>query len=753
MPNILLASTMLVTLGAPSRAQDRASLEASPRAPTQVPVAAGPSPASTPLLPISVAPPPGAALPSVDPIITDEEFRRSIPPLAGTNDPALIRPLESVAEFERMMTAKGAVAPGPSPPAGATPTAMTPLAPVAPGTAPLGDAELAQPLPPLSQFDVREVELAAPTGASGSVQLAYSTRVEGLEKADAQTDVALSSRFRSLSALRDGKGRAANEAMLAARLTEDSKLLQTLLHAEGWYDARVDTRIDRPTDAKQQAVTAVLLVVPGERYKLATINVTADPTVPSGLIEKSLALNVGEPIVAERVQGAEANVAVVLPQQGYPFASVGQRDVLLDPDTHLGDYTLPVTLGPRSRFGGYATTGKLAFDAHHVAVLSRFKRGELYDSRKVDDLRQALVATGLFSTVAVVPQRAPGAQAAADGTEPVTLLVTQQAGPPRTLAASAGYGTGQGLRVQGSWTHRNLFPPEGALIATAVAGTGEQGATLSFRRLNAGKRDRTVQLNLEALHSNYNAFNAFTGRLSARLSYDSTPLWQKPFTYAVGAEILGTIEQAYDFAKGARAKHRYLIGGVSGQVGIDRSDSLLNPTRGFRAQVLAQPEGSLSGSFQPYLRGQFDGSVYYPFGDSFVIAGRARVGSTVNVSRDELAPSRRFYAGGGGSVRGFGYQGLGPKDPNGDPLGGLSLVEGAAEVRYRFGNYGIVGFVDAGQVYAKATPSFSNLRAGVGIGGRFYTNFGPFRLDIATPIGRKKGESRLNVYVSIGQAF
>jgi translocation and assembly module TamA len=121
--------------------------------------------------------------------------------------------------------------------------------------------------------------------------------------------------------------------------------------------------------------------------------------------------------------------------------------------------------------------------------------------------------------------------------------------------------------------------------------------------------------------------------------------------------------------------------------------------------------------------------------------------------RAQIAPSRRFYGGGGGSVRGFGFQELGPKDPGNRPIGGRSLVEAAAEVRYRFGNYGIVGFLDGGQVYTSSLPGFTDWRFGVGIGGRFYTNFGPMRLDIATPLNRKPGESRLAVYVSIGQAF
>ena len=104
-------------------------------------------------------------------------------------------------------------------------------------------------------------------------------------------------------------------------------------------------------------------------------------------------------------------------------------------------------------------------------------------------------------------------------------------------------------------------------------------------------------------------------------------------------------------------------------------------------------------------------------------------------------------------MRGYGYQRLGPFDPNGDPVGGRSLNEFAVEARYRFGDFGIVPFLDAGNSYASTFPRASDLKLGAGIGGRFYTNFGPFRIDAATPLNRRKGDSKLALYISIGQAF
>lgn len=697
------------------------------------------------------APPPGAALPPVEPIITDEEFKTAIPKLAPEDDPELSRPLETIEAFEQRMAAERAAARGeagqPQPAPATTPAIVSPAAI---GSAAVQDAELTAPLPPLETFEVRPTTFAEAPADTRVVEVGYLTRLSGLPTAEGLAHD-LSRKFHELSALRHGKGKAANLAQLTSRVSEDAVLLRKLLAAQGWFDAQVKTRVDRSDAGNGQPLTAVLDVVPGKRFAYSQVAIAAGPTVPPDLIRSHLDLQVGQPVVAEEVLGAEAKVAVALPEGGYPFAEVGQRDVLLNPDTGEAVYTLPVTIGPRGAYGEILTTGKLAFDADHVRVMARFKSGQPYDSRQVDDLRQALIATGLFKAVAVEPRRTgrPGP----DGTELVNLEVKQDAGPPRVIAATAGYGTGEGFRAEASWTHRNLFPPEGALIASGLVGTQEQGAGVTFRRSNAGRRDRAFELAADLHHSQYDAYSAYTGRLSTRFSYDSTPLWQKRLTYAYGAQLLGTNESVYVPARAGRTRRTYVVGGLSGQAGFDTTDSLLDPARGFRLTALVEPELSLHGSLSPYVRARLDGSAYYRVGKSLVLAGRARVASIQGAALDDLAPSRRLYAGGGGSVRGFGYQQLGPRDPNNDPTGGRSLNEAAFEVRYRFGDYGVVAFTDIGQAYQSATPRFSDLRAGVGLGVRVYTNFGPMRIDVATPVNRRKGESKVNVYVSIGQAF
>ena len=675
------------------------------------------------------------------PIIPDEEFDASIPPI----DPDLDKPLGSVEDWEAEQDRRA----GQAEPAqgGGSPDTT-------------GDAMLDRPLTPLESFDVRPFDDSRFTEADdkGATEMRYSYRIEGLDQLRDDSPVApvsaadIQARFDELSALKEGDGHAANGAMVNARLEQDQKLLTDILSGQGFFDAQVSGNLQLPEQGSTAPIAVILDVTPGPRYSLGAIRFDAPPVTPADLISRAFVPKPGEPIVADRILGAEANIALELPQNGYPFVKVGQRDILLDTQTQTGDYTLPVTPGPRSSYGDFVVAGEEpVFEPEHIARIARFKKGELYDSRMIDDLRKALVATGLFSVVSVDPE--PSGEAAGDGTEYATLVVNQEPGPPRTLAGQAGYATGQGVKIEGSWTHRNVFPPEGALIVQGVAGTQEQGLGVAFRRSNAGRRDRTVELSADVNHSDFDAFEAFTGRIAGRISYDSTPIWQKRFTYSYGFELLGSNEQDYDFAAGERRRRTYYIFALPGQVKFDTSDSLLDPTKGFRLSAMVSPETSLGSGAQVYARTVFEGTGYYPVGDSLVLAGRARIGMIGGAAREQIAPSRRFYAGGGGSVRGFGYQELGPKDPDARPIGGRSLVEAAAEVRYRFGNYGVVAFVDAGQVYTSPVPRFTNWRFGAGIGARFYTNFGPMRLDVATPIARKPGESRISVYISIGQAF
>ena len=162
---------------------------------------------------------------------------------------------------------------------------------------------------------------------------------------------------------------------------------------------------------------------------------------------------------------------------------------------------------------------------------------------------------------------------------------------------------------------------------------------------------------------------------------------------------------------------------------------------------------SFNGTTFGYMKLQIESSTYMPLSDRITLAARGHLGTIAGAAQRNIAPTRRFYAGGGGSVRGFGFQAVGPKAPDGTPSGGDSIVEASFEARVRFGDFGIVPFFDAGAVDTSLLPRFRDVRYGGGLGFRYYTGFGPVRIDVATPINPSRGDARVQFYVSIGQAF
>jgi len=138
-----------------------------------------------------------------------------------------------------------------------------------------------------------------------------------------------------------------------------------------------------------------------------------------------------------------------------------------------------------------------------------------------------------------------------------------------------------------------------------------------------------------------------------------------------------------------------------------------------------------------------------------VLAGRGAVGTLFGASRADVPASLRFYAGGGGSVRGFAFQEAGELDDQNDPIGGRSLFEASGEVRARVTDtIGIVAFVDAGAAFTSRYPDFDDqLRIGAGPGIRYFSPIGPIRLDVGFPVNPRDTDDAFQLYISIGQAF
>ncbi|MDT7934370.1 MAG: BamA/TamA family outer membrane protein [Sphingomonadaceae bacterium] len=631
------------------------------------------------------------------------------------------------------------------------PQAEAPLAP-APDTA---TADPSAPLPPLPDLGVVWPTADAPpadlTGEAATEVVArvrYEVELRGLGPLDGAED-----EFNAASELRT-RSQPANSAQIRLRAENDVDLVRQILRSRGYYGgAAVYTLTPAPPSGGRARV--VFDVTPGELYRYSAVNLPVKGPGPADALRRELGLKAGDPVEAAPTLAAEGRVRVALPNLGYPFGEVGQLDILIDTDTRTGELTLPVDTGPPARFGALKVDGKPFLGTGHYWDIARFRPGERYDQALVEDFRRALLATQLYSSVSVSPVRdGPGP----DGSVLADLDVKLTPGPQRTIAAQLGYDTIDGVRAELSWRHKNLIQPEGAVTFRLIGGTRQQLVSAELIKSNFHRRDRFLTVRADAGRQDTPAFESTAVNGLVQYENRSTPLWQKRWTWSLGGELLVSRERdrSGTSAQSGRATQNYYLGAFPLGVAFDTTKSLLNPVSGVRADLRVSPEFSLQGDYS-YVRARLQTSGYIPVarGDGTVLAGRIATGAIVGSDLSNVPPSRRWYVGGGGSVRGYGYQLIGPKDASNNPTGGRSFVEFSGEVRQKVTQtIGLVAFLDGGQLYPAEYPRIGgDFQYGAGVGVRYYTSIGPIRADIATPLNPRRGDPDAAVYFSIGQAF
>jgi translocation and assembly module TamA len=405
---------------------------------------------------------------------------------------------------------------------------------------------------------------------------------------------------------------------------------------------------------------------------------------------------------------------------------------------------------------GVVTSSLPAFlNAHHLQRMARFRPGRTYDQQLVDDFRRAILSTGIVGGVTIVPRESVAPVAATPGVADLDVKLTK--GPQHTIGAQIGLSNGEGFELDGSWEDRNFFPPEGMVRVRGILGTRQQLAGTTFRRSNFMSRDQALNLDLYAQSLDTDAYSARTLSAIASLDKQSTLLFQKRWAYSLGVQVIATKQLTAGSAPGTPFVP-YFIGALPMKLAFDSSNNLLDPIRGMRVTATVSPAISIQdGPRSSYVTTQLDVSAYQPVSGSVVLAERMRLAAINGTSISNIAPSQRLYAGGGASIRGYGYQGVGPRDSSNNPVGGLSLSEFSLEARVRTamfdGALSVVPFVDAGMVGTTPTPTMRGAKFGAGIGVRYKTNFGPIRVDLGTPLNPSPGDSRIGVYVSLGQAF
>ncbi len=532
------------------------------------------------------------------------------------------------------------------------------------------------------------------------------------------------------------------------RAEEASDDAVVVLRSEGYYDYTITPDVTEGDHPKP-----VVKIDPGPLFHIAEPKVdwTGDAPIATARsdAEKAMKLPAGTPGRAAEVIAAEGRIVGALQQDGYADAGATPREVIVDhaDGSVRPDFRIAAKALVKLDSVKVETTGRT--NPNWVKYLAPWRSGQLYAPASVAELERRLLDTGVYNSVTVALAPAPDAQ----GLRPVIVSLADRA--HGNIGLSGSYSTTEGPGAQARYSMYNRLGRADTITLSAQYASilkkvdvelslphwRRPGATLRLG-VTAYQNDTTAYREQDAgvradLERRFRKTSFLTLGLSADFSHDDEKT-------LVNNQIVGV------------RRNLALLTGLA-RLSLDRSDDPLDPTSGWRFDGRVEPTLGTGDQTLAYAKTQAQISGYLPLGKSAstVIAGRFLLGSILSGGATPDVPaSRRFFGGGAGSIRGYGYQAVGPRFPDGTPIGGQSVAETSVEFRQRVtGAWGAVAFVDAGTVSAAKYPNFRTFSVGAGVGVRYNLGFGPLRADVAVPLNRRPGDSPFQVYLSIGQSF
>ncbi len=522
---------------------------------------------------------------------------------------------------------------------------------------------------------------------------------------------------------------------LRRRVDKDLPRIEKILESRGYYDATVAVEID----TEKQPHRVVFQIDPGEPYKFGHIELHFKGNTDPALKKIIPRLRRKGSAVATAVFVEEQRVLEELQHRGYPFPSLAKRKVSVDRTRHRVDLLLEFDPGILAVYGDFEATGLETLKPKYIQRQLPWKPGDRYDAKQVSDFENKLLSTGLFGTARVEPQQPQGETNAI----PVRIAVTER--DLRTIRLGVGY-SDIGPNAKVIWEHRNLFGGGENLRTELAYSPIEYRAYAQLERPGFFRANQSLILDVDVAREQPDAYDADKLTTSAIVKRDF-------HRYVMGGTGLrykySRVEQLLSFEE-----YSHVILPLFLQ--FDNRNDKLNPVKG--GQVFGQTSfyEDLNGS-ESFLKSELEGRLYQMFWKRPRLSGAVRLtlGAVTGADVQDIPADERFYAGGGGSIRGYEYQSVGPQLA-GTPLGGSQLLEFSAELRMQPGNkLGYAVFVDGGTVYNDLVPNADRtIRYGAGVGLRWFTTIGPLRVDLAYPLNPSDEQvERLQFYISLGQAF
>lgn len=570
----------------------------------------------------------------------------------------------------------------------------------------------------------------------------------------------LEAAIRNASSLLAGQGEPASGAAgLLARARADYKRILGALYDQGYYGPTISILVggreaaNLPPDTDLPDPVAVRLAVePGPLFHFgrigianrATAAVSADDEVDQ---PESIGLMAGEVARSSVIVRAETLAVEAWRQLGFAEAKVVDRQVVADHATNTVDVAITVAPGRRAVVGDLRVEGTRDMDPAFVAQQTGLKAGDEYDP---DDIRRAekrLARLDVFRAMRIEAAGSIGN----DGVLPFDVVVEEQA--LRRFGAGATYSSIDGLGLEAFHLWRNLFGrAERLRLDAKVAGINWPLDTAEFDYAFGGTFTKPGFLNPDN-----DLVAAISAERTVLPTYSETSATAKVgLTQYLTDDITldgGAYYERSMFEDSLGTRDFSIVGATAGAV-WDARDNAQDAAGGFYLAGTAEPFYELTNGYLAF-RATAEARGYFALmDDKLVLAARAKIGALVGPDTDLIPPDRLFFAGGGGSVRGYAYRSIGVTQADDSVTGGRYLLEGSVEARYKVtSDIGVVGFVDGGYVADESFPGFDQLRLGAGLGLRYYTSLGPLRADIAVPLNKREGDPDYALYVGIGQAF
>jgi translocation and assembly module TamA len=569
---------------------------------------------------------------------------------------------------------------------------------------------------------------------------------------------------------------------LARRASADLPRLVDALWAEGYYDASATASIDGHTirmggagiesaaraadaDINRRVAQVRLDVAFGALYRIGAIKIveagTGEAVDDAQIVRPHvLRLAVGDPARANAIRDMLARLTDALRAQSYPLAKVELGEAVVHHPQETVDLLVKVNRGRKAGFGEITVAGTRHLDPAVVRSFIYVEEGDPYSPERIAAMRKSIGQIEAIGSTRILESD----HLDANGNLPVTVQVDER--KQFAISGAAQYSTIDGPSARAEWVDRNVFGGGERLRLDAAVGYAQQATYETNKEKGWFDPNRMIgRLNANFIKpalggTRFDYLADVTLAREVTTSYQAEYFNVSQFIRYRFDETL-SVQGGWEIERGQSqdsfGNTNYFLSGFVAGARYDTTDNLLDPHRGVRVIASGGAYPEFFGSTINFYQGRAQASTYYSIDEEsrYILAGRIGLGASGGAEILAIPDNRRFFAGGGGSVRGYAWRSLSPYGANNEPMGGLSLFEASVEARVKITDeIGVVPFIDAGNAYATAFPDFQQpLRYGVGLGLRYYTGFGPIRLDVAAPLERLPGEAVWALYIGIGQAF